>query len=94
MSPFHDGDRDTSGLTDEAKSLLDFEREWWRYAGDKQGAIKEHFGCSPTTYYRFLNEIIDDDRSLVYDAMLVKRLRRMRVARQRQRADARASGAH
>lgn len=93
MSPFHDGNEDTSGLTDEAKATLDFEREWWRYAGDKQGAIKEHFSCSPTSYYRFLNDIIDDDRSLVYDPMLVKRLRRMRVARQRQRADARASEA-
>lgn len=94
MSPFHDGEADASGLTQAAKSLLDFEREWWRHAGDKQDAIREHFDCSPTTYYRFLNDIIDDDRSLVYDPMLVKRLRRMRAARQRQRAEARASEAH
>jgi hypothetical protein len=84
MAPFHDGD-DTD-LEERAQAILDFEREWWRYAGAKEQAIKEHFDLSPTRYYQLLNRIIDDETALDYDPMLVKRLRRMRAARQRQRA--------
>lgn len=91
MSPFHEGSADTSGLDDRAKAILDFEREWWRYAGAKEQAIREHFDLSPTSYYRTLNDLIDRDEALAYDAMLVKRLRRMRASRQRQRAAARVT---
>ncbi|MDX1658345.1 MAG: DUF3263 domain-containing protein [Nitriliruptorales bacterium] len=84
MSPFHD---DTEFALDErSRSILDFEREWWKYAGAKEQAIRERFDLSPTRYYQLLNRIMDDDDALEYDPMLVKRLRRMRAARQRQRA--------
>ncbi len=86
MAPFHDGEADESGLEDRPKRILDFEREWWRYAGAKEEAINEHFDLSSTRYYQLLNRIIDDDRALEYDPMLVKRLRRMRAKRQRRRA--------
>ena len=89
MSPFHEGAADLSGLDERAKAILDFEREWWRYAGAKEQAIREHFDLSPTSYYRTLNDLIDREEALTYDAMLVKRLRRMRASRQRQRAAAR-----
>lgn len=86
MAPFHDGDADTSGLEERARRILDFEREWWRYAGAKEQAVREHFDVSPTRYYQLLNRVIDDEAALAYDPMLVKRLRRLRAARQRQRA--------
>ncbi|MEX0706172.1 MAG: DUF3263 domain-containing protein [Nitriliruptoraceae bacterium] len=86
MAPFHDGDADTSGLDARARGILDFEREWWRHAGAKEQAVREHFDLSPTRYYELLNRVIDDESSLAYDPMLVKRLRRLRAARQRQRA--------
>lgn len=86
MAPFHDGDADTSGLEERARRILDFEREWWRYAGAKEHAVREHFDVSPTRYYQLLNRVIDDEAALAYDPMLVKRLRRLRAARQRQRA--------
>lgn len=86
MAPFHDGDEDTSGLDERSRQILDFEREWWRHAGAKEQAVKECFELSPTRYYQLLNRVIDDERALAYDPMLVKRLRRMRSARQRQRA--------
>jgi hypothetical protein len=86
MAPFHDGDRDTSGLDDRARLILDFEREWWKYAGAKEQAVREHFDLSPTRYYQLLNRVIDDERAEAYDPMLVKRLRRLRASRQRQRA--------
>jgi hypothetical protein len=77
----HEGDIDPR-----SREILDFEREWWKYAGAKEQAIREHFDLSPTRYYQLLNRIIDDEQAVDYDPMLVKRLRRMRSARQRQRA--------
>ena len=86
MSPFHD-DPTADELVDErTKAILAFEREWWKYAGAKEQAIKEHFDLSPTRYYQLLNRIIDDEQAEAYDPLLVKRLRRMRASRQRQRA--------
>lgn len=73
-------------LDPRSRAILDFEREWWRYAGAKEHAIRERFGLSTTRYYQLLNRIIDDDAALAYDPMLVRRLRRLRAARQRQRA--------
>ncbi len=73
-------------LDPRGRAILDFEREWWKYAGGKEEAIRERFGVSPTRYYQLLNRLIDDDDALAHDPMLVKRLRRLRTARQRQRA--------
>ena len=73
-------------LCDRDAAILDFEREWWRYAGAKEQAVRERFDVSPTRYYQLLNRIIDDAAAEAYDPMLVKRLRRLRAQRQRQRA--------
>ncbi|MBW3662586.1 MAG: DUF3263 domain-containing protein [Actinobacteria bacterium] len=73
-------------LDERSRAILGFEREWWKYAGAKEQAIRDRFDLSPTRYYQLLNRLIDDDDALSYDPMLVKRLRRMRAARQRQRA--------
>ncbi|MBS3940423.1 MAG: DUF3263 domain-containing protein [Actinobacteria bacterium] len=78
---------EASGIDVRAQQILDFEREWWRYAGAKEQAVKEQFDLSPTRYYQLLNRVIDDEAALAYDPMLVKRLRRLRAARQRQRAE-------
>ena len=86
MAPFHDTDAAASGLDERTRQILDFEREWWKYAGAKEQAVRERFDVSPTRYYQLLNRVIDDENALAYDPMLVKRLRRMRAARQRQRA--------
>jgi hypothetical protein len=74
------------GLDERARRILDFEREWWKYAGAKEQAVRERFDVSPTRYYQLLNRVIDDEAAVAYDPMLVKRLRRLRAARQRQRA--------
>ena len=86
MAPFHDAPEDAAGLDDRAREILDFEREWWRYAGAKEQAVRERFDVSPTRYYQLLNRVIDDEDAVRYDPMLVKRLRRLRATRQRQRA--------
>lgn len=80
-----------TGLDERSRAILDFERGWWRFAGAKEQAIREQFDLSATRYNQLLNELVDDDEALAYDPMLVRRLRRMRAARQRQRAARRTS---
>ena len=73
-------------LSERDRSVLDFERQWWKYAGAKEHAIREQFGMSSTRYYQVLNAIIDRPEALVHDPLLVRRLRRLRAARQRARS--------
>ncbi|TAK69955.1 MAG: DUF3263 domain-containing protein [Actinomycetota bacterium] len=74
------------GLGARERAILEFERQWWKYAGAKEQAIRELFDMSATRYYQLLNALIDDPAALAFDPMLVKRLRRMRAARQRARS--------
>ena len=72
-------------LTELEVRILDFERQWWRYSGAKESAIKELFDLTPPSYYQLLNNLIDRDDALLAQPMLVKRLRRLREARTTQR---------
>jgi hypothetical protein len=72
-------------LSAQDKRILDFERSWWKHAGVKEQAIKDHFEMSATRYYQILNELLEKTAALDYDPILVKRLKRLRVYRQRQR---------
>ena len=74
------------GLGRRDREILAFERQWWKYAGAKEQAIKELFDMSATRYYQVLNQLIDTPEALAADPMLVKRLRRLRASRQRQRS--------
>src|SRR5215217_3049671 len=58
-------------LSDREREVLAFERQWWKYAGAKEQAVRELF---------------DRPDALAFDPMLVKRLRRMRESRQRARS--------
>src|SRR6266496_1301337 len=68
------------------REILMFERQWWKYAGAKEQAIRELFDMSGTRYYQVLNALIDTPAALAADPLLVKRLRRLRASRQRQRS--------
>lgn len=81
------------GLTESQAALLDFEKHWWSMPGSKEAEIRERFGISTTRYYQLLNSLIDTEAALAYDPLLVKRLRRLRTARQRERT-ARRLGVH
>jgi hypothetical protein len=78
-------------LSDRDREILAFERQWWKYAGAKEQAVRELFGLSATRYYQVLNALIDSPEALAHDPMLVKRLRRMRATRQRARSARRLS---
>jgi hypothetical protein len=73
-------------LSERDRAILAFERQWWKYAGAKEQAVREQFDLSPTRYYQVLNSLLDRSEALVADPMLVKRLRRLRATRQRQRS--------
>ncbi len=73
-------------LTARDCEILAFERQWWKYAGAKEQAVRELFDMSSTRYYQVLNSLIDRPAALAHDPMLVKRLRRMRQTRQRARS--------
>ena len=78
------------GLTERDAAVLDFEKQWWKYAGAKEQAVRELFGLSATQYYQVLNTLIDSPAALAAEPMLVKRLRRMRASRQRERTQRRS----
>src|SRR6266536_3463105 len=66
------------GLTRREREILAFERQWWKYAGAKEQAIRDLFDMSATRYYQVLNSLIDRQEALAADAMLVNRRRRGR----------------
>ena len=76
----------TVDLPARESEMLAFERQWWRYAGAKEEAIRERFGLSATRYYQVLNALVDRPEALAADPLLVRRLRRMRATRQQRRS--------
>ena len=77
-SPYENG---VSTLTELEVRILEFEKNWWRFAGAKESAIRELFDLNPPAYYQLLNNLIDRPDALLASPMLVKRLRRIREAR-------------
>src|ERR1700742_490267 len=73
-------------LSGRDREILAFERQWWKPAGAKEQAVRELFDMSATRYYQVLNALLDRPEALAADPMLVKRLRRLRAARQRARS--------
>jgi hypothetical protein len=77
--------RTRSDLDQRSREVLDFEREAWKLSVTKERAIRERFGFSPSRYHQLLHKVIDRPEALVYDPMLVRRLRRVREVRRRAR---------
>ncbi len=63
-------------LTETDRAILDLEAKWWATSGGKDQAINE-LGMSPVRYYRRLNQLIDSEAALTYNAVVVHRLRRI-----------------
>jgi hypothetical protein len=74
------------GLSERDREIIAFERQWWKYAGAKEQAIRELFDMNATRYYQVLNALIDNPAALEADPMLIKRLHRLRATRQRARS--------
>ena len=81
-----DGREPVAELSARDAEILSFERQWWKFAGAKEQAIRDKFQMSATRYYQILNALIDKPEALAHDPLLVKRLRRLRATRQRNRS--------
>lgn len=72
-------------LTVKDMMRLDFEGEWWAYAGAKEAEVRFVFSESATRYYQVLNHLIGEPAALAYAPLTVRRLQRLREARGRAR---------
>ncbi len=54
-------------LSERDREILAFERQWWKYAGAKETAVREKFDMSSTRYYQVLNALIDRPEALEAD---------------------------
>jgi hypothetical protein len=89
--PEHDGERrEVPDLTEREVQMLALERNWWKYAGAKEQAIRDTFGMGATHYYQRLNRLLDSPEALAHDPVTVNRLRRLRTSRQRSKSARRA----
>ena len=86
MSALENNQQESNSLSDLEIRILDFESNWWRFAGAKESAIKELLDLSAPRYYQLLNDLIDREDALTASPMLVKRLRRLRAARMNARS--------
>ncbi|MCU0296790.1 MAG: DUF3263 domain-containing protein [Candidatus Nanopelagicales bacterium] len=68
-------------LTDRDRAILDFEKNWYRFEGVKQAAIREQFDLSPTRYYQLLNALVDNPEALRAEPVVIRRLQRQRQSR-------------
>src|SRR5690242_11310199 len=86
QEPSQESASESGRLSERDRQILEFERQWWKYAGAKETAVREQFDMSATRYYQVLNALIDRPEALAHDPLLVRRLRRLRATRQRQRS--------
>ncbi|WP_028474104.1 DUF3263 domain-containing protein [Nocardioides alkalitolerans] len=82
----------TTALDERDVAILEFERKWWKYVGAKEEAIRAEFDMSAVRYYQVVTALIDRPEALEHDPLLVRRLRRLRDARQKQRSARRRLG--
>lgn len=73
-------------LSERDRAVLTFEKQYWKYSGAKEQAIRDRFEMSATRYYQVLNALLDRPEAQEFEPVLVKRLRRQRASRQRARS--------
>jgi len=78
--------RDLSQLE---RAILEFERTCWSTDRTRDQEIRQRFDLSSARYHQVLNALIDQPAALEADPLLVKRLLRLRDARQRSRSASR-----
>ncbi|MDP8959794.1 MAG: DUF3263 domain-containing protein [Actinomycetota bacterium] len=79
-------------LSQQDRSVLDFERSWWMEPCPKEEAIRKRLHMSSTRYYQILNRLLQDPVAMEYDPLTIRRLLRLREGGRRQRVERRLSG--
>ncbi|MDT7536617.1 MAG: hypothetical protein QOI82_202 [Actinomycetota bacterium] len=63
-------------LTERDTEILALERRWWLVGAERRQAIRDRFGVTPARFNQELAGIVELPAALVYDPLLVRRLRR------------------
>ena len=66
-----------SALTDLERAMIALEKRHWKYQGTKEKAITA-LGLTPIAYYQKLNMMIDSQRVIAAEPILMHRLREVR----------------
>nr|BEK71304.1 DUF3263 domain-containing protein [Kitasatospora purpeofusca] len=83
-------------LSERERAVLDLEFRHWTAdppttAGQKESAIRQELGISPSRYYQLLNGLLDTERALAHRPMMINRLR---AAREASRAARQSTSGH
>ncbi|MWB97728.1 DUF3263 domain-containing protein [Agromyces seonyuensis] len=70
------------GLAESDRRLLGFEAREWPHPGVKEEAMRVELGLSAARYYQRLGALLDEPEALRADPLLVRRLQRLRDARE------------
>src|ERR1700739_506216 len=68
-----DDSEPADGLTRREPHILAFERQWWKFAGSKEEAIRELFSMTASRYYQLLNTLVERPEALAADPMVGQR---------------------
>ena len=74
-------------LAERERAILDLERTWWLDGEVKGTVIRRRLSLSPSRYYRLLQAVLENPAAMAYDPLVVRRLRRERLARRRSRLE-------
>lgn len=75
-------------FTDSDRALLDFAARWYRFPGAQEQAMRDELGLSATSYWRKVNDLLDQPEAVEYAPTTVNRLRRLRADKLRGRSTA------
>lgn len=78
-----------AGVTETEQTILELERQRWKYAGAKDAAIMDELGWTRTRYDQVLLAMLDRPDVEAAAPTLVRRLRRLRDDRRAARSAAR-----
>lgn len=70
-----------AAMTDDEKTALAIEAQWWRYQGAKEAHIRDALGWSAVRHAQVVNALIDRADVEAAEPMVVRRLRRIRERR-------------
>jgi hypothetical protein len=72
MKPMEESEREPSGLAEDAREILEFERAHWGPLPNKESAVRERFGVSLARYYQRLYAVCVLQDAVAYDAVFVR----------------------
>lgn len=80
-------------LSDRDRAILEFERGWWLEPGTKESALRSHLDLSPSRYRQLLYALVDDPDALAFDALVVRRVRKIRERNRKARFEGKGRSA-